>query len=634
MVTSWLRFMSGAGERIAALAVFAMLVIAALTVTDAVIRSAAGLTIPGLNEVTALLLCIAVAACMPAGLAKSVSLRIEFFDAARRPGLAAVLAAIGHAVLLIFIALVSWQLAVVAIGIARSGQTTMMLGWSQSPFIWAAAILFGAATVVQLLVTAASLSSLRRQCGRPGTIIAAVIVLTTIVVAVAFVGNLSELNRFLARYSPTNPVTLAILWFSVMWVGIVLSIPVAAVMAMAGVFGLAAMFGMTPALSVLGGETRKYLTNESLAVLPMFLMMGSFASVAGLSSDIYRLAQAIVGHVRGGLGHATIVGCAGFGALTGSSLATAATVGRVAMPEMRQRGYDVGFAAGTIAAGGTLGQLVPPSTALIVYGLLAEESIGRLFIAALVPALIAVVLYLAAIWITVRIRPKIAPSGPKQSVNEILTLTSRCWGVLLLFGVVVGGIYSGLLTETEAASMGALGAFLFALFRGRLNRDSLWSVMVEVTMTIAMIYALIIGAVIFSYFIGTTRLPEAAIALFRSLDLMPLAIVFALVVCYLLLGMVMESFAMMVITVPIFAPLVMSLGYSGIWWGIITVICVETGMITPPFGLNLFIIKSIDNSVPMTTIYRGVLPFCVADIVRVIILLLFPALVLWLPSTM
>ncbi|MCW5774749.1 MAG: TRAP transporter large permease, partial [Rhodospirillaceae bacterium] len=324
----------------------------------------------------------------------------------------------------------------------------------------------------------------------------------------------------------------------------------------------------------------------------------------------------------------------GFGALTGSSLATAVVIGKVALPEMKRRGYADTLALGSIAAGGTLGQLVPPSTVLIIYGFLVEQSIGKLFIAAILPALLATLLYLIVVMIVVRAKPSLVPPAQKRDWGAIIPLVLRCWGVLLLFGLVFGGLYGGFFTEIEAAAVGAVGAFLFALLRGRLRRDVFWSVMAETTSAIALIYILIFGAVMFSFFIGATQLPNILSAFLRAENLAPLVVILIFIAAYLVLGTIMESFTMMVITAPVFAIAVADLGYSPIWWGIITVVCVETGMISPPFGLNLFVLKSIAPGVPLGAVYRGVLPFCLADLLRIAILIAVPWIALWLPSLM
>jgi tripartite ATP-independent transporter DctM subunit len=358
--------------------------------------------------------------------------------------------------------------------------------------------------------------------------------------------------------------------------------------------------------------------------------------VAGMSSDVYELAHKLLAHRRGGLALATIGGCAGFGALTGSSLATVATIGRVAMPEMAARGYAKGLAAGTVAAGGTLGALVPPSIPLIFYALLTESSIGRLFIAAVIPAAIGVTLYLIAISIYVRLNPAAAPvETQRANWAEILHAVRRAWAALLLLTLVVGAIYTGICTETEAAALGAGGAFIAALARGKITRATLLQVMGETTGITALIYLIIIGVLSFSFSMGVTGLPQQMTEFIGGLHLGPIVILGIILLVYLALGAIMDSNTVMFVTIPIVTPLITGMGYDLVWWGIINLVVLETGLITPPFGLHLFVLKSIaGGDVPLGTVYRGVLPFVCADLVKLALLVLFPVLALWLPSTM
>ncbi|HKW54905.1 MAG TPA: TRAP transporter large permease, partial [Stellaceae bacterium] len=390
------------------------------------------------------------------------------------------------------------------------------------------------------------------------------------------------------------------------------------------------------ALSVLGNETAQFLTNEQVAVVPMFLMMGSFAVVAGMAEDIYDLAHALLAPLRGGLALATIGGCGGFGALTGSSLATVATIGRIALPEMSARGYSPTLTSGCIAAGGTLGALVPPSIPLIFYAFLTETSIGQLFIAAMLPAALAIALYMTAVSISVRVSPNIAPpAAARIDWAQVGKATRKAWGALLLFALVLGGIYGGVFTETEAAAVGAAGAFAFALARGRMNRESFARVMGETTATTALLYLIIFGVLVFSFSMGVTGLPQRMTGFFQDLHWPPLAVLFLLLAMYIALGCIMDSNTVMFVTIPIVSPLVASMGYDLVWWGVVNLVVLETGLITPPFGIHLFVLKGLVGAdVPLTRVYRGVMPFVLADFAKLALLVLFPALALWLPSTM
>ena len=426
------------------------------------------------------------------------------------------------------------------------------------------------------------------------------------------------------------------LWsFPALLVLIFLRVPIGLAMFIAGFAGLGLINGgFDIALARLKTETYTTFSSYSLSIVPMFLLMGHFATLGGMSTSLFKAAESWLGHRKGGVAMASIGACAGFGAICGSSLATAATFGKVALPEMQARDYDEALATGSIAAGGTLGSLVPPSTALILYALLSEQSIGQLFVAAIIPAMLAVALYLVAIKVLLTLRPDLAPAGSAIDGAALLTAARRCIGAFVLFGAVIGGIYTGVVTDAEAASVGAVGAFLFALFRGRLGRGQLGQVMAETTTTIALIYPLIFGAVTFSFLIAFTQVPALLSGWIFAMDVGPYGVLVMLVAVYLVLGMVMDSYAMMVITVPIFLPLVMQMGFDPVWWGVVTVICVEMGMITPPFGMNIFVLSSIAKRTHITTIYRGVAPFVLVDLVKVAALIAFPALALWLPSHM
>ncbi len=629
------RWCAVATRRIAFLGVLAMLAISLATALDISLRAAFNAPISGFNEIVEVLMAVAIAACFPAGFAQKVHLNVDFLGARLGDGVRAWLEALGALLLLFLFVFLAWRLGVVAADLAAQGRTTILLGWPVAPFLWTVSGLFGLGALVQLVMVAVGFEAAagRRTGGASGRTVAIATVGTIVLIAVA-VTRLDSIVSWIAPAMPTDAVVLSAVLFAVVWMLILLLVPVAAAMGLIGLVGAAMVLGTEPALVVLGTEALEFLTNINLAVLPLFLMMGSFASVAGLSSDIYGLAHAVVGHRRGGLALATIGGCAGFGALTGSSLATAVTIGRVALPEMRDRGYSAGLATGCVAAGGTLGQLVPPSAAIVVFAILVEESIGRLFIGALIPALVAIALYMITVAVVARLSPDSAPDAGRAERGALWAALRRSSLALLLFGVVIGGIYGGIFTATEAAAVGAGGAFLIALARGRLGGGAFWQVMGETTATTAMIYVLILGAVTFSFFVGAAGMPNALAAFVESLGLSRYGVIVLLLAIYLLLGAIMDPFAMMVITVPIVTPLVTGLGFDIVWWGIVMVSVVETGLITPPFGINVFVLKGVAPDVPLSTVFRGVLPFVTADIVRLAILVAFPALVLWLPSTM
>lgn len=619
--------LSGAG-------VLAIVAIAFLTLLDVSMRATISVTIRGLNEVLILCLGVAIASCMPSGCVRAVHLQLDMLTARLPDHLARAFGLMGTSLLLFFLFLVGYELLSLAMTYDARDQATIILHWQLAPFFYVMAGLILLCVPVQVMHLVESAALILRDGKGVGAVLEFLpALLMSVIAALVWADALSLLPGY-DMLRGLQAGIAALIFFGLMWALMIVGVPLAAAMGLVGFIGTAVLLGPGPAGSVMGSEAAKFLTSETLAVLPLFLLMGSFASVAGLSSDIYRFAHELLRPFRGSLAHATIAGCAGFGALTGSSLATAATFGRVALPEMQERNYDPALATGSVAAGGTLGSLVPPSTALILFALLSEQSIGQLFVASIVPAILAIALYLLTIKVVLILRPEHAPEGSPIDRVALLHAARRCIGALALFGTVIGGIYSGIVTDAEAASVGAVGAFLFALFRGRLGGGRLWQVMAETTTTIALIYTLIFGAVTFSFLIAFTQVPALLSSWIVALDLGPYAVVLLLVLVYLVLGMVMDSYAMMVITVPIFLPLILQYGFDPVWWGVVTVVCVEMGMITPPFGMNIFMINSIAKDVPLTTIYRGVMPFVLVDLIKVAALLMFPALALWLPSQM
>ena len=429
-----------------------------------------------------------------------------------------------------------------------------------------------------------------------------------------------------------DPITVACLGMGAMFLLIVLQVPIGISMIIVGIGGYAYLSGFGPAIAILSSETANIISNADLAVIPLFLLMGNFATTSGLSSDLYRLAYAFFGHLRGGLALSTIAGCGFFGAVCGASVATAATFGRVALPEMLSRKYSPDFAAGCIAAGGTLGSLVPPSVILVIYAVLAEEFIIELFIAAVIPALIAIAAHFIAISVYVRLKPEAGPPGPRLEWNERFRAFGRAWGVVFILLVVVGGIYGGVFTVTEAAAFGAVICFCFALFRGKLTLQGFWDALTGTAVTTAMIYTIMIGGNIISYFVTITHTPDTVIDAISQGNLSIPLVMTLLLLVYLILGSIFDTVAAMLVTLPFVLPLITGMGYSPVWWGIINVVVIEIGMITPPIGLNVFVLHGVAPDIPLGVIFRGILPFLAADISRLIILVIFPSLTLWLPG--
>ena len=423
---------------------------------------------------------------------------------------------------------------------------------------------------------------------------------------------------------------------------VLLRVPIAFAMGFIGFVGFMHENNFRASISMVARLVIDTSQNYGLSVVPLFILMGLFVNKAGISRELYAASNAFLGHLRGGLAMATIVACGGFAAISGSSLATAATMSKVAMPEMRHYGYSDKLATASIAAGGTLGILIPPSVILVIYGLLTETSIGKLFIAGVVPGLLGIVFYLAAVRYTVWRDPQSGPRGERTVWRARLQTLREVWAVLLLFLLVIGGLYGIFdiaplnisFSPTEAAGMGAMGAFLIGLARRRLSFASVIEVLGETAMTTAKLFAVLIGAWIFSNFVNVAGLPQALREIVASVDAHPWLVMGLILLIYIALGCVFESLSMLLLTVPIFFPLVTGLGFDPVWFGIIVVVVTEISLITPPVGLNVFVLKGIVGDVSTGTIFRGVTPFWILDILRLLLLLAIPGLVLFLPEKM
>jgi len=428
-------------------------------------------------------------------------------------------------------------------------------------------------------------------------------------------------------------MTEGLLGFAAMFVLMALRVPIAVAMGLVGLAGLSLMRSWPAAMSAAGGEFVD-IGSYTLSVVPLFVLMGNFVTRAGMSRDLYKAAYVLIGHKRGGLAMSTIAACAGFGAICGSSIATTATMARVAMPEMARFNYAPSFAAGSVCAGATLGILIPPSVILVIYGIMTEQSIGALFAAGVLPGLLATCFYLAASWWITRRHPTWGPPGDKASWPERRAALARIWGVLLLFALVMGGMYGGFFTPTEAAGVGSMGGFVFAWARRALTLKVLTEVLVESARTSAMLFTIVIGASLFASFLNFTDLPTALRDFVTGFGVHPILVIVAICLVYVVLGMAMESLSMMLLTVPIFFPLVTALGFDPIWFGIIVVCVIEISLITPPVGMNIFVLSSVVPGIPTVAIWRGVMPFIGADILRMAVLIAFPVISLWLPKTL
>ncbi len=426
----------------------------------------------------------------------------------------------------------------------------------------------------------------------------------------------------------------SIIGFVVLLGLVFIRIPIAIAMAVVGFVGFGYIVNFYAAFAMTSQVAFETGMEYSLSVIPLFILMGNFVTEAGLSKQLYAASNAFLGHRRGGLAMATVVACGGFSAICGSSLATAATMAKVAMPSMRKYGYADSLASGSIAAGGTLGILIPPSVILVLYGIITESDIGKLFMAGILPGLLGVICYLGAVSVATRINPKLGPPGEKTSWAGRLVALKGVWGVLTLFILVMGGIYGGIFTPTEAAGIGATGGFFFALLKGRLSKEHLIEVLTASVKTTAMIFTVLIGATMFSNFINIAGLPDALAEWATSFDVSPMVIVGLVVLIYLILGCVLESLSMILLTVPIFYPMMQALGFDLIWFGILVVVVTEISLITPPIGLNVFVLKAVLPDVTTKTIFKGVTPFWIADVIRLALIVFVPPISLLLPRLM
>ena len=432
--------------------------------------------------------------------------------------------------------------------------------------------------------------------------------------------------------------TIAVLGFVALFALMLLRVPVGMAMGLVGVTGFGMIVGSGPALKLIGQTSMRTVTDYTFGVIPMFLLMGAFVTTSGMSRELFRAAHALIGHLRGGLGFATIIACGGFAAISGSSVATAATFSTVAYPEMRRHDYPQTFATGVIAAGGTLGAMLPPSTVLAVYGIITEQDIGKLFMAGIIPGLLAMTMYMVTIALIGYLRPGFLPTGTQTSWRDSLAALKDIWAPVLLFIFVIGGLY-GLpylprFTPTEAGGVGASGAFLIGLLTGRLDKEKILASLLQATRTAAAVFTVLIGALIFGYFLTVTQTPQKVTEFLTGLGLGSYGVLAVIMVMYLVLGCLMDAMAMIILTVPIIFPVVSQLGFDPIWFGVIIVMTVELGLIHPPVGMNVFVIKSVVKDVSFTTIFKGVLPFVATDIIRLIILIAFPILATWLPQQM
>lgn len=523
-----------------------------------------------------------------------------------------------------FLCLIAWQTAFQAETIRKTGSYSTLLHIPVFPFIW---VLFAGFCLLELIfllkvVNYVKKALLLNKINLIFMTLGSVIVILVILTPFYDINVTSYLNPSI--FGIVGMVFLVLLLFSGMEVGIAL--------ALIGFLGMAFLTCRSSALTLIATVPYSAIASYDLSIIPLFILMGMFAYHSGLGKDIYWTMYKWLGHMRGGLAMASVGACAGFAAISGSSLATSATMGTVALPEMKRYNYSNRLATGCLAAGGTIGILIPPSVILVIYGILTEQSIGELFMAGFVPGILQAAFYLITIYILCKRNPLLGPAGPKTDLLDRIRSLKGSWGIIVLFVMVMGGIYTGICSPTEAAGIGAFGTFLFSLFRRKLSWKVFYDSIMESGKTASMIFLIMVGAQIFGYFLSVTRLPFNLAGFVTGLAWNRYLILLMIISIYLFLGCMMDAIAMILITVPIFFPVVTALGFNPIWFGIIIVKMSEIGGLSPPLGMNVFVMKGVAKEVPLKDIFHGIIPFLISDLCHVTLLIAVPQISLFLPS--
>ncbi|MCO7643569.1 TRAP transporter large permease [Pseudomonas sp. S 311-6] len=603
-----------------------LLAVSAGTLVDIILRAFTPYTVRGLFELNGLFMAIIVAGFSGLVFVRHLNIRMDVMKAVAGSNQMAVRLLCELAEVAVF----GWLAAVLlfrAQDAQEYGEKTMVVGWHTAGWWAVAGVLMSLAALLVLIQALQRWYAMlrTRAYAQPGFWRGALVTAGTI--AVCAVLTVLFINE------DSSPGMQASMAFVVLYLLIAAQIPIGVSLALVGVASLALTLGAEQALVVSQNEVGRALTSMDMAAIPLFLLMGNFATWAGLSGDIFNSGTALLGSRRGGLAMASVLGCGGFGAICGSSIATTATFGKVAFVEMERRNYAHSLAAGCIAAGGTLGALIPPSVVLIVYCVVVEQSIQVAFQAALIPGLLALSMYVVAIFISVRLKHSLAPDVEQFDWQVARAAMIKAWRPVLLFALVLGGLYGGMFTTQEAASVGALLAFVFAVGTKGFTLEKFKASLIDTAINAGAIYVIFIGANIFASFMSFTDITQLVLSLV-DINVMPhWLILFGLVLFYLLLGTVFDTLAAVLVTTPLVVPLIVGMDYDLIWWGVVTLSLVEIGMITPPLGMNVFVMRSVvGDRLPLATIFRGVTPFLMADLVRVILLTAFPMITMWLPG--
>ncbi|MDP2917002.1 MAG: TRAP transporter large permease subunit, partial [Dehalococcoidia bacterium] len=611
---------NGAGAAILA-------VMMVLVTVDVCLRYFFNRPLSGTYEIVELMMAVLVFGALAYTAIKKSHISIDAVTSRLSPGNQGAIASIASLIGIALCILIAWQTALWGNKQWLAGQLTTSTNIPIYPFVWFAAFGFALLGLVLIVHFIKSLAqSLENSRWQTRLNLALGLVLTVLVVAYAIWGKSLSLDLSRSMVGIIGVVGLLILLFSNMYVGFAMGI--------IGFLGYSYLANTGSALGVLGTGPFSFSSSYTMSVIPLFVLMGEFAFHAGLTRELYGTAYRWLGHLPGGLAMATIGGCAGFSAICGSTTATAATVGVVALPEMKRYKYDPSLATACVASGGTLGIMIPPSIGLVVYGIIASQSIGKLFMAGILPGLLLSLLFMIVIYFLCKRNPLLGPPGEKTSFTQKMVSLKGTWTVIVLFFLVMGGIYFGIFTPTEGAAIGAAGAFVITVSKRKFNKQVITRSFLESTKNTAMVMFVLMGAEVFSKFLTVSRITNDIATFVSGLAVPPIAIFTIILLVYLVLGCFLSTLAMVIITVPIFLPVLVTLGYDPIWFGVISILVCEMGLITPPVGMNVFVIQGLVKDVPMYTIFKGIWPFLIAEIVATYILVAFPQIALFLPSKM
>jgi len=595
-----------------------------LIVVDVFLRRVFNQPIMGTFEIVQLILVILVYSGLAYTAVQKVHISIDFVAARFSERTRAFIDSLTLLLGLGFFTLVTWRNILKARIMLLENETSFLLSIPTFPFYYILALGCGVLCLVLLVQLIEAIAKACRLFA--GIWIGPMYALGGVIIGILFAIAVSWIKIEM------NSLTVGIAGIAILFLLMAAGMPIAFAMGLVGLAGWCYIAGVDAAFGQLETTPFGVASEYILSVVPLFLLMGQFAFHAGISQDLYDTSYKWLGQYPGGLAMATVGGCAAFAAVSGSGVATAATMGTVALPAMKKYQYSPRLALGSLAAGGTIGILIPPSIVFILYGILTEQSIGKLFLAGLLPGVLTVIIYIITILLLVRLNPKLGPPGPATTLKEKFISLRQTRGMLTLFIVVMGGIYLGFFTPTEAGAVGAFGAFVLAVLKKKLSRKILYACLLDTGRTTAMLIIIFVGAMLFNYFLALTELPKMTVQLIADQALNRYGVLAAILIMYLLLGCFMDSGSMIILTIPIVYPIIESFGFDPIWFGVIIVMVAEIGAITPPVGLNVFVLKAVAPEVPVSEIFRGILPFWYADMIRLAILVMIPEISLFLPN--